>query len=175
MKNFNLKAEFFLGKPNNPSDGDFYQLPMDPATLRELLYSGSYIISEYNSDIDVYIREYDKETLMDLNEVLNSKDERLVTLYMWADQDLEHAKTVLSNIDNSCYLYLDGIEDGAEEHIIEQIGERIVAKGILGDIPKFLIDNGYIDYYKIGNDYWLGNVSHFEKSTNSVFIHHNRA
>lgn len=174
MKNFNLKTEFFLGKPNNPCDGKWYSLPMNEDELVDLLYHGeSYIISDYRSDLNILIREYDKETLVELNKVLSSKDERLITLYMWADQDLSHAQKALSHIDDKCYIYLEDIKNGTDDDIMEQIGEKLVEKGIIGDIPQFLIDKGYIDYYNIGRDYWRGTASHFEESTNSVFIQHN--
>lgn len=174
MKNINLKTEFFLGKPNNPCDGKWHSLPMNEDELVNLLYYGeSYIIADYRSDLNLIIREHDKETLVELNKVLSSGDKRLVTLYMWADQDLDFANEVLSKIDNDCYIYLEDIKNGTNDEIIEQIGEKIVEKGLLGDIPQFLIDKGYINYYNVGRDYWVGTVSHFEESTNSVFIHHN--
>lgn len=167
----NIKTEIFLGKAINPSDGQWYSLPMEQDQLKELLFSKeAYIISDYICDLKIYLDEYDKEKVLELNEVLNSNNKELLTIYMWTDSDLDTAKKVFDEMDRDCYIFFDNIEDGPQDYILEQLGENLVEKGFIGEIPQELIDKDYLNFEKIGRDYWLGSNVHYEPITESIFI-----
>lgn len=166
-----LRAEVFLGKVNDPSIGEWYKLPMKQDELEKILFSKeNYIISDYSCDLNIYLNEYAKNDLLDLNELLNINSKALTTIYMWADQNLKQAKEILAEIDKDCYIYAENITDGPEHFLHEQLGEVIVNRGLLGYIPQQLIDKDYIDFVKIGRDFWLGSSIWYEPSTESIFL-----
>lgn len=166
----NLKAQIFLEKANGSDMGRWYSLPMNEKELNELLYNNGLIISDYDIECNFASYEVTKEYIRDFNTVLNSKDERLLTLFMWADKDLNSAKEAFEDIDNPCFLYLEGIEDGNDYDLYVQIGRKIADLGLLGYVPANLIEKDYIDFESIGRDYWEGGASHYEPSTKAVFI-----
>lgn len=166
----NLNAKIFLEKANGSDMGRWYILPMDEEKLNDLFYNSGLVITDYDIDYDFASFEVTKETIRDFNYVLNRNNSLLLTIFMAFDKDLDTAKDVYADIDNPCFIYLEDIENGTDSEINIQIGERLVDMGLFGDVPKALLDKGYVDFESIGRDYCETSGSHYEASTKTVFM-----
>lgn len=155
----NSKLNLFIGNCNEASTGKWISLPMDDEKLEiELnkiakLY-GETIISSYEKIGDytksLYINQY--EDVKELNNILKQSLE-FIALYVYSDEDLEFTKEAIKN---RRFLFIPGVENLAD------LGEAVVSKGLIGYVPKNLIDSGYIDFEQIGQDFNCNGIRLFE-------------
>ena len=144
------KLKVFLGNCVYASNGEWVDLPMDKNKLTEVtnkifkkygetIISSYEIIDEFISDL--YISQYDD--IFELNEILSKSDE-FIALYIYSDNDLEFTKEFLVS---KRYLFFKGVSN------LEELGEAVVNKGLIGYVPQNLIDSGSINFEQIGHDF----------------------
>lgn len=144
------KLKIFLGNCNIACNGEWITLPMEDTLLdKELnrIYAkyGEVIISSHESVSDItkslHINQY--ADVKELNFILKQSDE-FIALYVYSDEDLEFAQELSTS---RKFLFFPGVNN------LEELGEAVAKKGLIGYIPKNLINLGYIDFEAIGNDF----------------------
>lgn len=152
------RLKVFLGNCVYAENGEWVELPMEKEKLIEVtnnifkkygetIISSHEIIDEYISDL--YISQYDD--IFELNDILCKSDE-FIALYIYSDNDLEFAERFIKF---KRYLFFKGVSN------LEELGEAVVNKGLIGYVPQNLIDSGYINFEQIGRDFNCNGIRFF--------------
>lgn len=155
---YKTRLKVFLGNCVYASTGEWVDLPMSKEKLTEVtnnifkkygetIISTYEIVDEYISDL--YISQYDD--IFKLNDILSKSDE-FIALYIYSDNDFEFAENFLKS---KRYLFFKGVTN------LEELGEAVVNKKLIGYIPQNLIDSGYIDFEQIGRDFNCNGIRFF--------------
>lgn len=144
------RIKLFLGNCIDASNGEWIDLPMEKDALNnklkhvfntygETIISSYEIIDEFLSDLS--ISQY--ADIYELNNILLKSDD-FIALYIYSDNDLQFAEEFIIS---KRYLFFKGVET------LEELGEAVVNKRLIGYVPQNLIDSGYIDFEQIGRDF----------------------